>query len=119
MEQVYVLSSHIKYWTYSIIEPRHDKTNEVAVHPGKRLRSAWASVSLLSTWRKLRSLVTHWVHSEDSDQTGWKISLISVFAGRTLILLVLSCHGSIIENVLIEIIPDKITGRLFQVSLGS
>ena len=39
-------------------------------------------------WRKLGSLATHWAHSEDSDaQADW------VFAGRTLILLVLSCHG--------------------------
>ena len=40
----------------------------------RRLRSAWASTqsdqSLLSTWRKLGSLATHWAHSEDwSDWT--------------------------------------------------
>ena len=46
---------------------------------------------LLSAWRKLGSLATHSAHSEDSDQTGW---IWSVFAGRTLILLVLSCRGS-------------------------
>ena len=34
------------------------------------------------------------VGSEDSDQTGWMPRLIRVFAGRTLILLVLSCRGS-------------------------
>ena len=28
------------------------------------------SESLLDAWRKLGSLATHWVHSEDSDQTG-------------------------------------------------
>ena len=28
------------------------------------------SESLLSAWRKLESFVTHWAHSEDSDQTG-------------------------------------------------
>ena len=48
-----------------------------------RLRSAWASSqsdqSSLSTWRKLGSLATHWVPR-----------LIRVFAGRTVILLVLS-----------------------------
>ena len=32
--------------------------------------------------------------SEDSDQTGRMPRLIRVFAGRTLILLVLSCRGS-------------------------
>ena len=40
----------------------------------RRLRSAWPSAqsdqSSLSTWRKLGSLATHWVHSEDSDQPG-------------------------------------------------
>ena len=50
--------------------------------------------SSLSAWRKLRSLVTHWVHSEDSDQTGRMPRLIWVFAGRTVVLLVLSCRGS-------------------------
>ena len=53
------------------------------------IRPVW-SESLLSAWRKLGSLATHWAHSEDSDQTG----LIWVFAGRTLTLWVLSCRGS-------------------------
>ena len=50
--------------------------------------------SSLSTWRKLGSWATHWAHSEDSDQTGRMPRLIWVFAGRTLILLILSCRGS-------------------------
>ena len=54
------------------------------------------SESLLSAWRKLVSLATHWAHSEDSDQTGRMPRLIIVFAGRTIILLVLSCRGSYI-----------------------
>ena len=46
------------------------------VHPAKTqislgIRPVW-SESSLSTWRKLRSLATHWMHSEDSDQT-WEI----------------------------------------------
>ena len=41
------------------------------------------SESSLSAWRKLRSLATHWVHSEDSDQTGRMPRLIWVFAGHT------------------------------------
>ena len=54
----------------------------------RRLRSAWASPpvwseSLLSVWRKLGFLATHWAHSEDSDQTGGMLRLIWVFAGRT------------------------------------
>ena len=55
------------------------------------VRPVW-SESSLSAWRNLGSLATHWAHSESSDQGGcpdW-----SVFAGRTLILLVLSCRGS-------------------------
>ena len=64
----------------------------------RRLRSAWASAqsdqSLLSTWRKLGSLATHWAHSEGSDQTERMPRLIWVFAGRTVILLVLSWGGS-------------------------
>ena len=79
-------------------EPRHDKTNKVTVCPAKTQISlgicpVW-SESSLSAWRKLGSLATHWVHSEDSDQTGQMPRLIWVFAERTLTLLVLSCHGS-------------------------
>ena len=50
--------------------------------------------SLIRAWRKLGSLATHWAHSKDSDQTGRMPRLIWVFAGRTAILLVLSCRGS-------------------------
>ena len=46
------------------------------------IRPAW-SASSLSAWRKLGSLATHWVHSEDSDQTGRMPRLIWVFAERT------------------------------------
>ena len=53
----------------------------------RRFRSAWASAwvdqSSLSAWRKPGSLATHWVHSEDSDQTGRMPKLIWVFTGRT------------------------------------
>ena len=41
------------------------------------------SESLLSAWRKLGSLATHWAHSEDSDQTVWMHRLIWDFAWRT------------------------------------
>ena len=53
------------------------------------VRPVW-SESLLSAWRKLGSLATHWALSEDSDQTG----RIWVFAGRTATLMVLACRGS-------------------------
>ena len=46
------------------------------------VRPVW-SESLLSAWRKLGSLATHWAHSEDSDQTGRMPRLIWVFAGCT------------------------------------
>ena len=79
-------------------EPRHDKTNKMAVRPAQTqislgIRPVW-SESSLSPWRKLWSLATHWTHSEDSDQTGRMPRLIWFVAGRTLILLVLSCRGS-------------------------
>ena len=80
------------------IEPVHNKTNKMACAPTE-LRSTWASAqsdqSLLSPWKKLRFLATHWVHSKDSDQTGQMLRLIWVFAGHTCILLVLTCTGSI------------------------
>ena len=50
-------------------EPRHDKTNNVAVRPAKTqislgIRPVW-SESSLSAWRKLGSLATRWAHSAD------------------------------------------------------
>ena len=76
------------------IEPPHDKTNKMAVRPAKAqislgIHPVW-SESLLSAWRMLGSLATHWAHSKDSDQTGQIPRLIWVFAGRTLILLKVS-----------------------------
>ena len=55
------------------------------------IRPVW-SESSLSAWRKLGSLATYWVHSEDSDQMGRMPRLIWVFAGHTVTLLVLSCR---------------------------
>ena len=85
---------------WNAFEPRHDKTNKMAVRPVKiqinlGIRPVW-SESSLSAWRKLGSLVTHWAHSEDSDQTGRMPRLIWVFAARTITLLVLSYRGSLI-----------------------
>ena len=52
----------------------------------RRLWSDWASAQSdqsslgcpvwSESWRKLGTLATHWVHSEDSDQTGWMPRLI-------------------------------------------
>ena len=79
-------------------EPRHGKTNKMTVRPVKTqislgICTVW-SESLLSAWRKLGSLATHWANSQDSDQTGRMPRLIWVFAGCMFILLVLSWGGS-------------------------
>ena len=67
----------------------------------QRLRSAWASAwcdqSSMSTWRKLGSLATHTAHSENSDRTGRMPRLIWIFAGCTVILLVLSWGSSFLH----------------------
>ena len=81
-------------------EPGHDKTNKMRVRPAKTQislgsRPVW-SESSLSAWRILGPLATHWAHSKDSDQIGRMPRLIWVFAGRTLILLVLSSRGSFV-----------------------
>ena len=61
----------------------------------RRLRSAWASAqsdqSSLSTWRKLGSLATHWVHSKDSDQMIWVLTGSSHFVGFVVRQLILRC----------------------------
>ena len=53
--------------------------SEDSDQPGQSPQSDQSS---LSAWRKLGSLATHWMHSEDSDQTGRMPRLIWVFAGR-------------------------------------
>ena len=62
-----------------------------------RLRSALASAqsesSLCAQWVAKEPNFLH-VDSEDSDQSGWMPRLIWVFAGRTIILFVLSWGGS-------------------------
>ena len=80
-----------------LFEPRHDKTNKMAVRPAKTQISlgicpVW-SESSLSTWRKLGSSVTDWVHSEDwSDWVDAQADLSFGWAHSTL--LVLSWSGS-------------------------
>ena len=65
----------------------------------RRLRSAWASTQSDQSLRCALNGVAKdprflYADSEDSDQNGRMPRLIWVFAGRTLILLVLSCRGS-------------------------
>ena len=90
--------------TRSLNEPQHDKTNKMSVCPAKTKISLGIrpvrSESSLSAWRNLGSLATHWAYSEDSHQTGRMPRLIWVFAGHTLIFLVLSCRGSNIKTML-------------------
>ena len=84
-------------------EPRHDKTNKVSVHPAKTLirlgiqsdqsHPVWSESSLCAQWVAKAPSFLH-ADSEDPDQTRRMPRLIWVFAGRTLILLVLSCRGS-------------------------
>ena len=86
---------------FRIIEPRHDKTNQMHVRP-RRPAKTQISMGIHPVWSE-SSLCTplvdkdpRFLHadSEDSDQTGQMPRLIWVFAGRTAILLVLSCPGS-------------------------
>ena len=81
-----------------IKEPRHDKTNKMAVHPAKTqislgIRPVWSESLLSAQWVAMDPSFLH-VDNEDSDQTGRMPRLIWVFAGRTVTLLVLSCRGS-------------------------
>ena len=79
------------------------QNQKITVRPAKAqisldFRPVWSESSLFA-WRKLGSLATHWAHSEDSDQTGQMHRLTRVFAGRTVILLVLSRGGSNLDYV--------------------
>ena len=70
-------------------EPRHDKSNKMAVRPSKTqislgIHPVWSESSLCAQWVAKDPSFLH-ADSEDSDQTG-RIrlpSLIWVFAGRT------------------------------------
>ena len=84
----------VHVWT----EPRHDKTNKMSLRHAKTqislgIHPVWSESSLCAHWAAKDPRFLH-ADSEDSDQTGQKPRLIWVFAGRTLILLVLSCRGS-------------------------
>ena len=75
-------------------KPRHDKTNKMSVRLTKTqislgIRPVWSESSLCAQRVAKDPSVLH-ADSEDSDQNG----LFWVFAGRTVILLVLSCRSS-------------------------
>ena len=87
--------SYLISFTWSF-EPRHGKTNKMSVRPAKTqisIRPDWSESSLYTQWVAKGPRFLH-AHREDSDQTGRMPKLIWVFAGRTLILLVLSYRGS-------------------------
>ena len=85
------------------MHPQHNKTNKVTVRPAKTqislgIRSVWSESSLSAQCVAKDPRFLH-ADSEDSDQTGQMPRLIWVFAGRTLILLVLSrCGSSVIKQ---------------------
>ena len=103
-------------------EPRHDKTNKVSVRPAKTqislgIRPVWSDYSLCAQWvAKDPSFLR--ADSEDSDQTGRMPRRIWVFAGRTLILLVLSCRGSYSSSQLYYIVK-RVSVYLIQIWLVS
>ena len=81
-----------------INEPWHDKTNKMSVCLAKTqislgTRPVRSESSLCAQWVAKDPSFLH-LDSEDSYQTGRMPRLIWVFAGRTLIWLVLSCCGS-------------------------
>ena len=70
------------------------------------IRPVWSESSLCALWVAKDPMLLH-VNSEDSDQTGRMPRLIRVFAGRTIILLVLLWGGSFYKiklHLLIQII---------------
>ena len=115
------LSSYVAMWSITTFERPHVKTNKVACAPSKNSDQPGHQPSLISlhcpAWRKLCSLVTQWVHSEDSDQTGWMPRLIRVFPGRKVILLVLSWGGSYM--VAIAMLPIHVRNTLKYLGITS
>ena len=88
------LPVHFRYYFSRLMTKR----TKWPVRPAKTqislgIRPVWSEPSL-SAWRKVGPLAPHWAHSEDSNQAGRMPRLIRVFAGRTVILLVLTWGGS-------------------------
>ena len=95
--KLWILCQVVLIMVKRINEPRHDKTNKMSVRPARTQISlgicpVWSEPSLCAQWVAKDPSFLH-ADSEDSDQTGRMPRLIWVFAGCTLILLVLSCHG--------------------------
>ena len=83
--------AHCSNFFWIFIEMIHSMTKTTKTKWHVRLANTQISMgispvqleSLLSAWRNLESLPTHWVHSKDSDQTGKMPRPIWVFAGPT------------------------------------
>ena len=95
----------------TINEPRHDKTNKVTVRPAKTqislgIPSEDSDQASFAQWVAKDPSFLH-ADSEDSDQTGRMPRLNWVFAGRTLILLVLSCRSSNVPQPAMSLINIK------------
>ena len=80
-------------------ELRNEKTNNVSVRY-RRLNSLGTNVSAQSdqssTLRKVGSITINWAYNKDADQIVQMPRLICVFPRRTLIWLLLPCHGSFV-----------------------
>ena len=62
-----------------------------------RIRAVWSG-SLLSTWRTYRSMGSHRVSCNDSDQTSWMRRLICVFLGAHATLSQMLCPGPFVHT---------------------
>ena len=76
--------------------------------------------SSLSASRNLGSLITHWVHSKDSDQTGWMPSWSESSLDAQLILLVWSLYGfySVLMHIKYRFFGFQWHVQLFKINLG-
>ena len=96
---VYNLRHWYKYLCRLMTKPTKRHMRPAKTQTSLGIRPVW-SESSLSAWRKFRSLAIHWVHSEDSDQTGRMPRLIWGFAGHTchfvgfVMRRLISCHIS-------------------------
>ena len=81
------------FMDYQLSQLTKKKNLQNGICAQRRLILAWALFVFTVAWRKLGSLSANWAHSKDSDQPG---RLIWIFAGRTSILLVLSCADSVV-----------------------
>ena len=102
-----------------IIEPPRDKTNKMTMRPAKTqislgIRPVWSESSLCARRIAKDPSFLH-ADSEDSGQTGRMPRLIWIFAGRTVILLVLSRGGS--YGVVVP--SHRAFSRIFSFSLRS